>query len=740
MLRHVHSWLGLLFGLFLSVCSLSGATLSLEPALQHARAIVPARGSFTVAEVANTLAHRYTTIEQIERLPSGAVLVYFTELGQSAAFVVDPSNGEKIEIYQVSAFFSWVKRLHRSWLVGNWGRAFAGIVALLMLLSIVTGSWLLLRRVGGWRHLLGHLRAGGHGADGSRLHVEVARVAVVALVFSAITGAWLSAIRFEVIAEAPELVAKFPEQMNAGEPLPLAKLTALQQVDLVDLHQLIFPTAQDPEAIYALRTQQGSGYIDPVTGAWLSYADYGNTAKLQTTIAELHTGEAYWWFGLVLGFASLAVPLLAVTGLQIGWQRRSAMPKIRGNAAKHLADTIVLVGSETNTTWGFAYSLFKALQQAGCVVHLSSMTELASEYPKASRLLILTATYGDGDAPASATQFLAKLAIMPASAILPWAVLGFGDQQFNRYCAFAKQVEQGLQAKHWPQLLATQYVDRQSVAAFEAWGSALATAIALPLKLSYVALARATVSLILVARAEFGVAVKAPTVILGFKAAQGQKLPRFRAGDLIGIVPKGSDLPRLYSVASSSKTGLLEICVRAQSPGLCSNQLFALNLGDTIKGFIQTNPRFKPNHSTSPLLLIGAGTGIAPLIGFIRANKACRPIYLYWGGRLASADFLYHEALILCLADKRLSKLRVAFSRSAEPEYVQDKLRQDAELIRQLLRADTQILVCGARNMAAAVATTLDEIIEAFDSDSDLDSDLDVSRLRKSGRYLEDSY
>jgi sulfite reductase (NADPH) flavoprotein alpha-component len=725
--------------------------MSLEPALQHARAIVPARGSLTVAQVADTLANRYTTIEQIERLPSGAVVVYYTELGQSAAVVVDPSNGAKIEVYQSSAFFSWVKRLHRAWLVGHWGRAFAGIIALLMLLSIVSGGWLLLTRVGGWRHIFSQLRAGGTASMSPRLHAEVARLAVVALLFSAITGAWLSAIRFDVIAAAPELVAAFPEQIKAGAPaladpfavaapVALAELAALQQVDLVDLHQLIFPTAQDPQAMFVLRTQQGSGYIDPVTGAWLSYADYGNAAKLQTTIAELHTGEAYWWLGLMLGLASVTVPFLAVTGLQVCWQRRSAMPKISGNAAKQQADTIVLVGSETNSTWGFASALVQALQQAGCKVHVAPMNQLAMQYPKACRLLILTATYGEGDAPASATQFLTKLAKMPASAILPWAVLGFGDQQFSRYCAFAKQVELGLHAKHWPQLLATQYVDRQSVAAFEEWGSALATAIALPLKLSYVPVARSTVSLILLTRAEFGVAVKAPTVILGFKAAQGQKLPRFRAGDLIGIVPKGSDLPRLYSLASSSKTGLLEICVRAQSPGLCSNQLFALSLGDTIKGFIQTNPRFKPNHSTSPLLLIGAGTGIAPLIGFIRANKACRPIYLYWGGRLGSADFLYHEELILCLADTRLSKLRVAFSRSAEPEYVQDKLRQDAELIRQLLRADAQILVCGARNMANAVATTLDEIIEAFDSDLGLDLDLDVSRLRKLGRYLEDSY
>jgi len=742
MLRRVHAVIALGSALFLLISALTGSILSLQPALERAAATVPPRGSLSVAQLAETVVSRYTTTVQIERMPSGAILVYFSEGSSSAADLVDPYTGEKIASYQSSAFFGWIKRLHRAFLWDDRGRAAAGIVAALFTLLIVSGSWLLAIRAGGWRHLFAGFRDASSGSLSPRLHVELARAVMIVLLFSAITGGWLSAIRFNWLSTATEQQADFPALVGHGAPMAIGMLPALQQVDLIDLHQLIFPAANDATAVYALRTHQGSGYIDQTTGRWLSYADYGAAAKWQTLLVELHTGEAYWWLGLILGLGALVVPILATTGAFIWWQRRSIMPVLTGNTAKQLADTVVLVGSETNSTWGFASALVKALQQAGCKVHVAPMNQLAMQYPKACRLLILTATYGEGDAPASATQFLTKLAKMPASAILPWAVLGFGDQQFSRYCAFAKQVELGLQAKHWPQLLATQYVDRQSVAAFEQWGSALATAIALPLKLSYVPLARATVSLILVARAEFGVAVKAPTVILGFKAAQGQKLPRFRAGDLIGIVPKGSDLPRLYSLASSSKTGLLEICVRAQSPGLCSNQLFALSLGDTIKGFIQTNPRFKPNRSTSPLLLIGAGTGIAPLIGFIRANKACRPIYLYWGGRLGSADFLYHEELILCLADTRLSKLRVAFSRSAEPEYVQDKLRQDAELIRQLLSADTQILVCGARNMANAVATTLDEIIEAFDSDSDsdLNLNLDVSRLRKSGRYLEDSY
>ncbi len=731
MLRLVHSVTGLCAAVFLIFTALSGGILSLEPVLERAAAIVPARGNLTIAQVAETLQRRYKTLEQIERLPSGALVVYYTAAGKSAADIVDPSNGEKIQTYQRSAFFTWIKSGHRALWAGDVGRAVVGLIAILLLLMLFTGSWLLLHRVGGWRHILGEFRSG-NSAVSSRLHLEVARIALLALLFSATTGCWLSAIRFNLIAEAPELEAEFPKQSATGVAKALSALPALQQIDLTDLHQLIFPTTNDRQAMFALRTHQGSGYIDPVSGTWLSYADYGGSARLQTTIAELHTGEAYWWLGLILGLASLAVPLLALTGILIWWQSQSAMPNLIGNAAKDLADTIVLVGSETNTTWGFANSLGKALQQAGCVIHLAEMNQLAVAYPKARRLLILTATFGDGAAPASASTFLQLLAKMPASAILPWAVLGFGDRQFNRYCAFAEQVDRALQLKHWPQLLATQHIDRQSLLGFEQWGADLAKALALPIALHYQPLPRPTFTIVLVERQLFGVAVNAPTAILGFKALHGSKLAKFRAGDLIAIVPEGSYLPRLYSIATNSNTSVLEICVRAQPSGLCSSQLVDLNIGDTIEGYIQLNPRFKPNRGSTPLILIAAGTGIAPLVGFIRANKACRPIYLYWGGRLASADFLYHEELILCLADTRLTKLTVAFSRANEPAYVQDKLRQDTVQIQQLMALEPQFLVCGARTMAKDVATTLDAILQPLT--------INVAGLRTSGQYLEDSY
>lgn len=729
MLRRLHSLPGLLAGLLLLILATSGAVLSLSPALERVAATVPARGDANVAQVAERVLQAYPGAEQIERLPSGAVLVYFSLDGSPGADLVDPLTGTRLAPYEPVPFFVWMKDLHRAFLLDDPGRATAGVGAVLMVLMCLSGAFLLASRAGGWRKLLAPIR----GSGSQRLHTELARAAVLALLISGLSGAWMSAIRFEWLTEAEELEAEFPAQVAGSPAAPIGSLQALQSVDLRDLHQLIMPFPDDPLDVYSLRTHQGSGYVDQATGQWLAWSDYGSAATVQTFIMELHTGEASWWVGLLLGLGALTVPVLAVTGVVIWWQRRRAMPRLPGNVGAGAADTLLLVGSETNSTWGFAKTLFEGLQAAGCQVHVAPLNQWRGRYPNARRLLILTSTYGDGDAPASASQFLHRLATAPGTNPLPWAVLGFGDRQFDNFCAFADQVAVALEARQWPRILATDYVDRQSAQTFERWCTALGTAIAMPLDLHYTPMRHATRPLQLAEREDYGSAVNAPTSILRFKAAPPHRsLPSFVAGDLVGILPPGSDIARFYSLASASRDRVLEICVKRQEHGVCSTFLCDMAIGDCADGFIQKNPRFQPTSGKAPVILIGAGTGIGPLAGFIRANKSRRPMHLFWGGRLAQSDFLYEHQLREWLADQRLSGLYTAFSRCPEPAYVQDTVREERVLILALLASQAQILVCGGRRMAGDVAVVLDEMLAG--------QNLSVAMLKKAGRYIEDTY
>jgi sulfite reductase (NADPH) flavoprotein alpha-component len=178
--------------------------------------------------------------------------------------------------------------------------------------------------------------------------------------------------------------------------------------------------------------------------------------------------------------------------------------------------------------------------------------------------------------------------------------------------------------------------------------------------------------------------------------------------------------------------GVAEICVRRHPQGICSGYLTALQPGANIQAFVRPHESFRPAPGPAPVILVGAGTGIGPLVGFIRHNPPQRSMHLYFGARNADDGFLYQEELKGLVGDRRLRSLTTAFSRSTDKAYVQDRLLADATRLRELVTQGAQILVCGGRKMAEGVADAWERILA--------DSGLTVARLRRAGRYVEDVY
>ncbi|GAB2176347.1 PepSY domain-containing protein [Dongia sp. agr-C8] len=727
MLRQIHSLPGLIAAILVSLLALTGAILSINPALERASASVPATGEISVAALAGRVAAHYPEAERIVRKASGQVIVYYSGAGAPKADVVDPWSGTALGPYAPSKFTRWVTDLHRSLLLGDNGRLVAGLGAMAMLVLGVSGGIMLAQRLGGWRRVVGRIR----GSGTQRFHAEAGRFAVLALLLTALTGSYMSLVTLGIVPDGMSDEAAFPSAVNGGKPSPVADLAALKTIDLTDLRELTFPDPTDPTDAYALTTAEGAGYVDAATGEMLSYLPHNLARRVYEAVYRLHTGEGMWWLGLVLGAAALTVPAMTGTGILVWLRRRQATPRIRGNAQPAVADTIILVGSEGNSTWGFAATLHAALTAAGHRVHTAPMNRLQAGYRSARRMLILTATYGDGAAPASARQFLARLKSLDAPQNLPVAVLGFGDRQFPQFCQFAMDVEAALAAQGWPRLHALQTIDRQCVQSFARWGAEIGRCIGTPLKLAHTVSRPRTLSLELIERNDYGAEVQAPTAVLRLKAAGG-RLPRFEAGDLLGVVPPGSTLPRFYSIASSSRDGILEICVRKHPGGLCSGLLHDLVPGDTVDGFIRVNPAFRPAAGKAPVILIGAGTGIGPLAGLIRANHRRRPMHLYFGARDPGSDYLYQSDLNIWREDRRLTRLTTAFSRAMDRAYVQDRVAADAEEIRALVARGAQIIVCGGRQMAQGLGLVLEEVLAPLG--------LDTRALKAQGRYAEDVY
>lgn len=735
MIRALHRWPGLLALALVTVLALSGAALSVFPAAERIAA-PQADASLSVAMLAERIQAIYPGVEQIRRAPSGRITAYWFDEGKPRAAVIDPATGEGMASADPHPVERQLTSLHRSLFLGDGGRLAAAAGAAAMLVLSVSGAALVARRAGGWRHWFSPLR----GPLPGRLHVEIARIAVSGLLLSSATALWMTASTFDLLPDGGATPA-FPAKVSGETGMEIAELAMLGDIPVTELRELSFPYPGDATDVLTLKTDRGTGYLDQGTGALLAWADLTRWERLSETIYMLHTGQGAATLGLVLGLMALGVPAMGATGVLIWLAGRRGRPRIRGNVPAARAETILLVGSENGSTWGFAMTLQAALTDAGQSVHLAPMSTFAPErYRRAERVLVLASTWGEGTAPGSAKGFLDRLKASGRARVMPMAVLAFGDRSFPAYCAFAKAVAAAARAKGWPELLPLDMIDRQSPQEFARWGRALGRMLGIDLELVHQPVLPATETLTLVSRRDYGAEVQAPTSILRFALPRvtfwqrlvGAGFASFVAGDLIGILPQGSPLPRLYSLASASRDGFIEIVVRKHPNGLCSGQLTALEPGDTVIAFLRRNPAFHPGRGRTPLILIGAGTGIGPLAGFVRGNAQQRPIHLFFGMRHPDSDFFYGEEMSAWQEGGCLSRLVTAVSRGARPHHVQDALRSDATHVAQLVCAGARVMVCGGRDMAAGVADALAEILAPLG--------LTPAALKAEGRYVEDVY
>ena len=740
MRRTLHSLPGLILSLLIVVLALSGAALSLAPALDRLGA-PSAEAGMTVADLAERVTAAIPGTEVIRRTPNGRVIVSYFD-GGPVDVVVDPATGEAVAPHDPPVAFAWLEGLHRSFLTRDSlpGRIAAGLGALGLLALLATGAALLHSRIGTWTHFRDRVK----GSRAQRLHIIGARLALPGLAVAAVTGALLSLASLGLVPGSDHARAPFPDTVDGGTPAPVGTLAALQAVPLAELRLLVFPFDGDPREPFELTTTRGAGFVDQATGDRLTWEPHSDRRRLLDRVAMLHGGQGLWWFGLALGLSALSVPLLASSGTTIWWQRRRARPRIRRNVALADADTVILVGSEGNTTWGFALTLQDALSGAGAFVHVTEMDAISPAHAGDRRMFILTATYGDGTAPASAHRFLERLERVPAPPARGVTVLGFGDRDFEAYCAFAHEVAAALQARGWEFLAPLDTVNRQSPQEFARWGEDVGAVLGIDLRLVHIVEAPRGQPFVLISREDYGEEIGAPSAILRFCLPPGERrtlwqqltgasaMPRFDAGDLMGVVPPGSTMPRYYSLGSGAEDGFLEIAVRRHEHGKCSRYLHGLRPGDRIHAFVRPNPEFHLQPGKAPVILVGTGCGIGPLAGFIRANRTRRPIRLYFGARDPDSDFLYRDQIRDWIAEGRLSAVVTAFSRGEDPARLPRRIAEDAGTLREMVAGGARIMVVGSREMARDTMRAIDRAL-APDA-------VTVDGLRKAGRYVEDIF
>lgn len=214
---------------------------------------------------------------------------------------------------------------------------------------------------------------------------------------------------------------------------------------------------------------------------------------------------------------------------------------------------------------------------------------------------------------------------------------------------------------------------------------------------------------------------------------------------------------RLYSVASSLKAHqgeahLLVGAVRWESHGRRRAGVASTFLADhrkagqPLKVYVKPNRHFRlPTDGGTPIIMIGAGTGVAPYRGFVeeRAETGAKGRnWLFFGERNYTNDFLYQTEWQEHAAAGLLNRIDLAFSRD-QPEkiYVQHRLWERRADIRGWLEEGAHLYVCGdEKGMARDVDDTLVRILAEGAKGDAAAGAAKLKELAKAGRYQRDVY
>jgi sulfite reductase (NADPH) flavoprotein alpha-component len=213
---------------------------------------------------------------------------------------------------------------------------------------------------------------------------------------------------------------------------------------------------------------------------------------------------------------------------------------------------------------------------------------------------------------------------------------------------------------------------------------------------------------------------------------------------------------RQYSIASSETASPEEVHVLVKQVeyeyrgrvhgGVCSTQLAGIESGDSLGVSIKPNSSFKlPENAETKVIMIGAGTGVAPFRSFLFDRDAQGiegNTWLFFGEQRFQTDFLYQTEWQQFLKSGVLEKMSVAFSRDqAEKIYVQQRIVEQAKSVYQWLEEGAHVYVCGDMNhMAKDVHQALIDVIAQESERSAEQASEWLDQLIADKRYQRDVY
>src|SRR5947208_7095996 len=230
---------------------------------------------------------------------------------------------------------------------------------------------------------------------------------------------------------------------------------------------------------------------------------------------------------------------------------------------------------------------------------------------------------------------------------------------------------------------------------------------------------------------------------------------RFAPEDFVGLLTKLQ--PRLYSVASSlraypDQVHFIVDVVRYESNGRVRKGVASSFLAERaddvpVPVFPSVAKHFHlPEDAGTPIIMVGPGTGVAPLRAYLQARRATGAKgknWLFFGSQHAHCDFAYGDEFQTYQKQGILTRLDCAWSRDQPDKmYVQHRMTENAHEIWKWSDGEGAYFVVfgDERRMAKAVEATLRKIVREEGGKTVDEANEYVEKLKNEKRYKRDVY